>query len=82
LAPGQGHKPHRNEPRLPAAWFWTTTFRVAAGSVPLALAARGLRDFRIFGSGEGVQNRPSTQFGWGSWIRIELFASTRHQRFD
>jgi Zn-dependent protease len=33
-----------------SAWFWTATFRVAATiGVPLALAARGLRDFRIFG---------------------------------
>jgi Zn-dependent protease len=33
-----------------SAWFWTTTFRVAAAiGVPLALAVRGLRDFKIFG---------------------------------
>ena len=33
-----------------SAWFWTTTFRVAAAiGVPLALAVRGLREFRIFG---------------------------------
>jgi hypothetical protein len=33
-----------------SAWFWTTTFRAAAAiGVPLALAARGLREFRIFG---------------------------------
>jgi Zn-dependent protease len=33
-----------------SAWFWTTTFRVAASiGVPLALAVRGLREFRIFG---------------------------------
>jgi hypothetical protein len=32
-----------------AAWFWTTTFRLAAAlGVPLALAAQGLREFRIF----------------------------------
>jgi Zn-dependent protease len=37
---------------VPAAstWFWVTTFRLAATlGIPLALAARGLRDFRIFG---------------------------------
>jgi Zn-dependent protease len=37
---------------VPAAssWFWITTFRLAATiGIPLALAARGLRDFRIFG---------------------------------
>jgi Zn-dependent protease len=33
-----------------SAWFWLTTFRIAATlGIPLALAARGLRDFRIFG---------------------------------
>jgi Zn-dependent protease len=33
-----------------SAWFWVTTFRIAAAlGLPLALAARGLRDFRIFG---------------------------------
>jgi hypothetical protein len=33
-----------------SAWFWTTTFRVAATiGVPLALAVRGLREFKIFG---------------------------------
>jgi Zn-dependent protease len=32
-----------------AAWFWSTTFRLAAAlGVPLALAAQGLREFRIF----------------------------------
>jgi Zn-dependent protease len=37
---------------VPAAstWFWVTSFRLAATlGIPLALAARGLRDFRIFG---------------------------------
>ena len=37
---------------VPAAssWFWITSFRVAAAlGIPLGLAARGLRDFRIFG---------------------------------
>jgi Zn-dependent protease len=33
-----------------SAWFWTTTFRVAATiGVPLALAVQGLREFKIFG---------------------------------
>ena len=33
-----------------SSWFWVTTFRIAATlGIPLALAARGLRDFRIFG---------------------------------
>lgn len=33
-----------------SAWFWTTTFRVAATiGVPLALAIQGLRAFKIFG---------------------------------
>ncbi|HXW26101.1 MAG TPA: site-2 protease family protein [Xanthobacteraceae bacterium] len=32
-----------------SAWFWLTTFRFAAWlGIPLALAARGLSDFRIF----------------------------------
>jgi Zn-dependent protease len=33
-----------------SSWFWITTFRIASAlGIPLALAARGLRDFRIFG---------------------------------
>jgi Zn-dependent protease len=33
-----------------SSWFWVTTFRIAAAlGIPLLLAARGLRDFRIFG---------------------------------